>query len=59
MIELSSFEIPIGASYSTITLPRWNEYQPTAPRRSRLGDALAHMAEHALQSYQPYPGDSS
>ncbi|KIJ92036.1 hypothetical protein K443DRAFT_27647, partial [Laccaria amethystina LaAM-08-1] len=32
-------------------------YDPSLPRRTSLGDALALMSEYVLDIMQPYPGD--
>ena len=39
--------------------PSWLVYDPSLPRRTLLGDALALMSEYVLDIMQPYLGDSN
>ncbi|KAJ3514054.1 hypothetical protein NLJ89_g2595 [Agrocybe chaxingu] len=57
MASISPRDFPVQATRSYFG-PEWDTYDPNSPRRERLGDALAYMAEHSLNMTQPYPGDS-
>ena len=55
VIDIRPRDIPVDARDVPAYAPNWDQYDPTLPCQTRIGDPWAKVAEEA----QPLPGDST
>jgi len=58
VIDILPRDIPASGRNVPNNAPKWDEYDPSSPCRTCVGDAWAKIAEEALFVAQPFPGDS-